>query len=231
VICHRNHLFGYLLFQRCRSRHHVFVRIQFPYGNHLGTQYALVKAYGFNMHRILELWWIGPRLTQERCYAFVWLCFLQTQPQLTTSWSRSHLWLLWLSADNIKHLHKLSKCCQWWCGCSCVCLGFHNCWNLQFGHPILHISLTQVVRCIPPVRLCLLVKHHLPLPKTLHAVLDHFGGSAHLLWGCLIAVINTTFCKIKYSRLSKKLFLSTSYPKTLPLDLLHEQTNSLFPQN
>jgi len=49
--------------------------------------------------------------------------------------------------------------------------GCHNCRNLHFSRPILHIALTELVDYVPPSRLCQIVKPHLLLPKALHAVL------------------------------------------------------------
>jgi hypothetical protein len=83
-------------------------------------------------------------------YHFVCLLFLRMQPHLTTTWWRSHYRHLHLSVDDIKGLQMLSKCCPGWCGCSCVYLGLETHWNLQFGSPILHITLKKVVGCIPP---------------------------------------------------------------------------------
>ena len=82
-----------------------------------------------------------------------WAWFLWVEPLLSTSWSRCPLRHLRLSWENIKTLHKLSKCCRWWCGWSLVCLSLDNCRNQQCGHPTLDISLTEVVSCIPPSRL------------------------------------------------------------------------------
>ena len=90
----------------------------------------------------------------------------------------SHSWHWSLSLDNINNLHMLSKCCQGWCGCRRVYLGLDHCQNLQFGSPILHISLTKVLGCIPPTWLDHFVKPHLLQPKTLHAVLYRFGDCA-----------------------------------------------------
>jgi len=57
--------------------------------------------------------------------------------------------------------------------------GVENRWNLQFGTPILHISLMEVVGCVPPYRLGQLIKPYLLLPKTLHAMLYCFEYLAH----------------------------------------------------
>jgi len=43
-----------------------------------------------------------------------------------------------------------------------------------------------------------------------------------MLWGFLIPIINTTFIELSTAAYTKKLFLSLSYPKTQPLDLLQE---------
>jgi len=73
----------------------------------------------------------------------------------------------------------LSKWFRGCCGCSRVYLGHDYCRNPQFGSPILHICLTEVVRCVPPSRLRQFVKPHLLLPKTLYALWYWFGDWAH----------------------------------------------------
>ena len=73
----------------------------------------------------------------------------------------------------------LSKCCRGWCGCSRVYLELDNCQKLYFGSPMLHISLMELVGCVPPSRLPQFVKPHLLLLKTLHAVLYCFGDCDH----------------------------------------------------
>jgi len=86
---------------------------------------------------------------------------------------------LGVSRENVKDLHKLSKCCRWWCGCCRVCLWLHNRRNLQFSHSVLHICLMEVVGRVPTSRLHWFVKPHLLLPKALHVVLYCFGDCAH----------------------------------------------------
>jgi len=141
--------------------------------------YAGVRAYGFNRLHILNRCWIWRRIGWDNWYEFVWQWFLQTQPHLPTSWSRSHCRHLRLSPDDVKCLHKLTKCCRRWCVYSHVYLGLDNCRNLQFGCHILHMSLTEVVGCVPPSWLLWSVKPHLLPPKTLHTVLYCFGDCAH----------------------------------------------------
>jgi len=142
--------------------------------------YAGVNAHGLNWHRNLPRWWIGHHVGYGKYYVIVCLRFHSTQPHLIPSLLRCHLWHLGLSGDNIKNLHKLSKCCQWWCGCCRICLRLHNSRNLQVSRPIHHISLREVVGCVHPSRLSQLVKPHLLLPKALHAALYRFGDCAHL---------------------------------------------------
>jgi len=98
---------------------------------------------------------------------------------MTTSWSRSPLQFLRYSWDNIKRLHKLSKCCGCRCGWIIIGLWFNVCQNPQFGYAILLISFTEVVGCIPTFRLCQFVKLHRLLPKPLNVLLYRVGGCAH----------------------------------------------------
>jgi len=86
----------------------------------------------------------------------------------------------------MKSLHRLFKYCRWLCTFSCVCLGLDNCRNLQFNHPILHISLTEVVSHVIPTRLRQLVKPNLLLPKSLHALLYCFGDCVYYPAGFII---------------------------------------------
>jgi len=60
-------------------------------------------------------------------------------------------------------------------------LGLHNSRNLGFGSSILHISLTEVVGCIPPSGLHPFIKRNMILLVTLQAVVYHFGECAHHL--------------------------------------------------
>jgi hypothetical protein len=76
--------------------------------------------------------------------------FPQTQSHVTTSSSRCHMRHYWLSGDDIRTLHKLSKRCWRWCRCSHVGLGLHNCQNVQFSCPVLHIFRSEVVSSVPP---------------------------------------------------------------------------------
>jgi len=161
------------------SHHHVFVRIRFLYGNYTATLHAGVNVHWLKWCHSHFLWWIGQSIRLERYYVIVYLRFVQPQPHLTTSLSRCRLRHMGLSGDDIKNLHKLFKCCLWWCGCCWVYLGLHNCRNLQFSRPVLHISLTEVVCCIPPSRLHQFVKPHPLLPNALYLVLYCFGDCAH----------------------------------------------------
>jgi len=138
-----------------------------------------VKAYRFNRLRILSHHRIGCRVRRKDRYELVWLLFLRTQSYLIMSWLRSQRHHLRLSSDDMNSVHMLSKCCQEWWGCSRVYLRLDNCPNLQFGSPILHISITKVVGWIPPSGLGQFIKPHLLLPKTLHAVLYCFWYCAH----------------------------------------------------
>ena len=174
----QKYLLGYLLLRWQRSRHLVFVRIRFQYGNQLGTLYAGVTAYGLNWLRDRNLWLIGHAVGHQRYSVIAWLRFLRTQPDWTTLLSRHHLGHLWLSRHDIKNLHRLSKCCQLWGGCSCVSLGLHNCRNIQFSHPVLQISLREVVGHLRPSRLGQFIKPHLLVPKALHMVLYPFKDCA-----------------------------------------------------
>ena len=110
-------------------------------------------AFGWCWLHRLHLWGIGHGDGHPRYCVIVCLRFFWTQPHLTTSLSRRHLWHLSLYCDNIKNQHKLSQSCQWWCGSCCDCLGLHNCRKLQFSCPIHDSSLTEVVSYVPPYRL------------------------------------------------------------------------------
>jgi len=178
-MCRQKYLFGNLFLQCRRSRHHVFLRIWFLYGDWLATLYTAVNAHRLNWRRNLHLWRIGHCFRHERYYVIVCPTFLPTQPHLTTSLTRHHLRHLGLSGEEIKTQHKLSKYSRWRWGCCLGCLGLHNCRNLQFICPILHISLTELVGCVPPSQLHQFVKPHLLLPKALCAVLYRFADGVH----------------------------------------------------
>jgi len=109
----------------------------------------------------------------------VCLRFFPIQPHFTTSLSRCHLRHLLMSWDDMKRLHKLSKCCLWWCSCSPLCFRFPNSRNLQFSHPSLHIFVRGVVGGVLLSRLCQFIQSHLLLPKSPLAVLYCFGVCAH----------------------------------------------------
>jgi len=98
---------------------------------------------------------------------------------MITSSSRNPLLHLRYSGDNIKTLHKLSKCGGSTCRFILIHLWFNNSQNPQFGCAVLLISFTEVIGCVHPSRLCQFVKLHLLLLKYLHALLDHFGYCAH----------------------------------------------------
>jgi len=138
-----------------------------------------VKADGFNSSHILNWCWIDSHMGQKNWYEFVCLWFLQTQPHVTTYWSRCYFQHMQLSTDDFRSVRMLSKCCRGRCGCSHVYLVFNNDRNVQFSSPILYISLTEILGCVPPSGLCQLVKPHLRLPNTLHAVLYCFSDCAH----------------------------------------------------
>jgi hypothetical protein len=61
---------------------------------------------------------------------------------------------------------------------SYVCLGLYNCRNIQFDHPVLHISPTEVVGRVPLAWLRQFLKPYLFLPKSLLVVLYRFGEFA-----------------------------------------------------
>jgi len=67
-IWHQRYKFICLLLQWHRSRHHVFVRIRFLYGDLLGRPYAGVNAYEFNRLRVLNEWWIGLHARRQTRY-------------------------------------------------------------------------------------------------------------------------------------------------------------------
>jgi len=67
------------------------------------------------------------------------------------------------------------------------------------------------------------VLEYTKLIKMMHQVYN-------LLQGCLIPETNTTFIWTKFSCISEKLFLSSSYPKTEPLDLLQEPPDQHVPK-
>jgi len=113
---------------------------------------------------------------------------------MTTSWSRSPLWHLQYSRDNVKPLHKLSKWC-WWRGRSVIiCLRLNQYRNPQFGCAVLLISFTEEIRCILPSWLCQFVKLHLLLPKALHALLYCCGDCAHHPAGLVIFAMLAQLC-------------------------------------
>jgi len=142
-------------------------------------RYAAVKLTGWTGFAISHCEKLGTAADIGPYYVIVGQRFLWTKPHLTISLSRRHLRHVWLSGDDIKSLHMISKCCRWWCGCSQVCMGLANSRNVQFSRHVLHISLTEVVGRGPLSRLGELVKPHLLLPKALHSVLYCFGHCSH----------------------------------------------------
>jgi len=98
---------------------------------------------------------------------------------MTTSWSRSPLQPLRYSGDNVRTLHKRSKCWWWRCQSVIICLRLNDCRNPQFRCAVHLISFTEVVGCSLPTRLSQFVELHMLLPNPLHALLDHFGDCAH----------------------------------------------------
>jgi len=168
----------YCCLWRRSSRHHSSVQISLLNGIKLGTLYSLVRACRFTRLRGVVRWRMGHCVGPERHYPFVWLWFLGYQPQLTTSQSRSPLHHLRLSGDDIKGQNTLSTCCQWWHGCSRICLGVDNCRNYQFGRPVLSVFLMEVVHLVPLSRLHQFVNPHLLLLKSLHVLLYCFGDCA-----------------------------------------------------
>ena len=103
-----------------------------------------------------------------------------------TPWWTSHLRHLQFSGYTIKSLHRLTRCRQCRSGHIIFRLRLNPSWNLQFGHPVLLISLTEVISRVSPGRLCQFVKLHLVLPTTLHAMLYHFGDWPYHLAGFVI---------------------------------------------
>jgi len=98
---------------------------------------------------------------------------------MTTSCSRRSLQPLRYSRDNVKTLHKLSKCCRWRCR-SVMFRLWLNAWrNPELETVILLISFMEVVSCIPPSRSSQFVELYLLLPKLLHALLHCFGDCGH----------------------------------------------------
>jgi len=83
------------------------------------------------------------------------------------------------SGDAIKCLQWLLKCRQRRTGCIVFSMGLNESQNIQFGSPVLLISLTEVVGHVSPARLRQLVKLDLFLPKTLHVMLYCFRDCAH----------------------------------------------------
>jgi hypothetical protein len=98
---------------------------------------------------------------------------------MTTSWSRSSLWLLRYSGDNVKSLHKLSNSCRWRCQSIIIRLRLNDYLNPEFRCAVLLILFTEVVGCILPSGLSQFVDLHLLLPKRLHVLLYRFGDCAH----------------------------------------------------
>jgi hypothetical protein len=98
---------------------------------------------------------------------------------MTTSWSRSPLRPVRFSGDNVKTLHKISKCCQCRGQSIIICLRLKDCRNPPFECAVLLISFTEEVSCILPSRLSQFVELHLLLPKALHPLLYRLGDCAH----------------------------------------------------
>jgi len=144
----------------------------------LRTQHGRVKACGFNRLRLVNLWRIRFRVGWTRHNAFVRLWRPRTPPDMTTTWSSGPLRHLCYCGDDIKRLHKSSKCHLCRCSCNFVHLQFNNCWNHQCRCAILLISFTEVVGRIPSTRLGKFIKLHLHLPNSLHALMYCFGDCA-----------------------------------------------------
>ena len=105
---------------------------------------------------------------------------------MTTAWSRNPLRHSRDSGDNVKSLHQLSKCCSRRCQSVILCLQLYDGRNPQFSCAVLHILFTEVVGSILPSRLSQFGDHHLLLPRSLDALLDHFGDRAHHPAGFII---------------------------------------------
>jgi len=89
------------------------------------------------------------------------------------------MWYMQLSGDDIKSLPKTSTWSRLRCTYNRDWSQLNNCQNFEFGHPVLHISLMEVVSHVPPSPFCQCVKPDLLLPKTLHARLYSIGHYAH----------------------------------------------------
>jgi len=133
----------------------------------------------FNRLRFQKRWRIGLCGGCKTGYTCVRLQHPTTPPPGTTSWSSSPLWHVRYSGDNVKTLHKLSNFswCMW--GCIIVRLRLNDCWNRQFRCAVHLFSCTEVVGSILPFPWCRLVKLHLLLLNSLHALQHCFGDYAH----------------------------------------------------
>jgi hypothetical protein len=135
---------------------------------------------------------------------------------MTTSWSRGPLRPLRSSADNVKTLHQLSKCCCWRCRSVIHCLRLDDSQNPQFGGAVLLISVTEGVGWILPSQLSQFVELHLLLPNSLHALLDLLvivpitqpGSSSSLTLPCSISSSSSCSPSSPSSELARSLRLS-----------------------
>jgi len=83
-------------------------------------------------------------------------------------------------------LHKLSKCCDSRCSFILIRLRFNDSRHLQFTCALLHVSLREVIGCVPPSWLCQFFKLYLLLPIPLHVRLDRFRYCTHQPAGFVI---------------------------------------------
>jgi len=138
-----------------------------------------VKAYWFNRLLFQQTWRIELCSRLKTRYGCVRQRFHETQPTMTTSWSRSPLRHLRYSGDNDKRLQKLSNRCRYRCRCIFICLLLNDCRNLQCGCAGLLIPFTEVIGCVLLSRLCQFVELHHLLTKPLQALLHHFRHCAY----------------------------------------------------
>jgi len=67
---------------------------------------------------------------------------------MSAPWVRNHLQHLRFCGDAIKSLHRFTSCHRRWRGCIVFSVRLNGSRNLQFSHPIILISLTEVVSCV-----------------------------------------------------------------------------------
>lgn len=115
---------------------------------------------------------------------------------MTTSWLRSHWWNFQRFRAAIDSHHMLPKCRWSWQGCLIFCLWLNYSRWLQFGCPVLHISLTEEFGRVSLALSRQFVKIYRLLASRLNSILYICGHCAHHPAGLAIFALSTQLMMI-----------------------------------